>query len=1059
MKYRPPIRGKALKKKSDPIQVPDTIGDIEGLVQVVDELTTLNKDNFENLETDLLTTIDQKLIEVDVAIGEMKALEPIPGKDADEEMIIERVLEKIPIPENGKDAEPLDQESIIAEVLLKIPEQKPFDEKKIIKKIIASLPEKKGTLKIIRETIETDPMSIVERILALPADKFKLKSENIDGLEQTISAFKNQIGVRGYVHGGGISDITGLIQAGTNITLTGNGTKTNPYIINATGGSMSPLTTKGDLYTYSTMDDRLPVGTDGYFLSANSATTTGLEWITAPNSMAIGNPVIGGSANSILYVDPSGNLSQSTDYFIFNESNGHVGIGNNTANELLTLGTTSSLKGILSVAGSTSGKVIIQPANAAGTWTWTIPTTAGTNGFPMITNGSGVSSWAALSLAGTAVTGTLPITKGGTGTGTTFTAGSIIFAGVGGAYNQNNAKLFWNNSTETLCIGTTTTTTGAILTVAGSIATSGTIFFTNNGLATLLKISDQATANTNGTYFVFQAGKHNGTGVDGKVSIQDPTTTNRAFFDTSSLTADRTFTFPDASGTFALTSSLSGYVPYTGATTNVDLGTHNLTVDTTTFFVNAINHRVGIGTVTPSYPLDVLGQIRGVSDSGAVIVQPDTTPNAQVGGIVWNNANGGLRATLNINEQSGEMRWYISNGGYFPTFYSNNAEAMRIDTSGKLGIGTTTISAMVHIISTTEQLRIGYDASNYFNATVGSTGLVTFDGAGANAEFVFNKKVGINGNPTADLHLFSTSTPMFTIETLTANDNTQVKQMPDGSGNAYWDNAGVGTQSRFRVSGASALDTTALVIDSSGMVGIGTNAPSAILHVYKDVDAASSMIFENPNSGGSAYAGVQLKGDVDSSYIYRASSGYTGGATPNALYIQNQGGDIVFYTSGSGESLRIINSSGNSKFTGDINFTDGVDRTIKINDQTVTDTDGNKLYIYSGAGNGTGNGGDLVLTAGAGSVNGNVVIGGTEINVRSTGSNSYISIQGLGPCIVDGATNYRAVLIPTSLSNTQNFTFPDASGTFALETGVSDTFTTVDLKTVTVVNGIITSIV
>ena len=44
-------------------------------------------------------------------------------------------------------------------------------------------------------------------------------------------------------------------------------------------GGSSPLTTKGDIFTYDTGDQRLPVGTDGQILSANSATATGLEWI------------------------------------------------------------------------------------------------------------------------------------------------------------------------------------------------------------------------------------------------------------------------------------------------------------------------------------------------------------------------------------------------------------------------------------------------------------------------------------------------------------------------------------------------------------------------------------------------------------------------------------------------------------------------------------------------------------------------------------------------------------------------------------------------------------
>jgi hypothetical protein len=45
-------------------------------------------------------------------------------------------------------------------------------------------------------------------------------------------------------------------------------------------GATSPLTTKGDLYTYSTSDTRLGVGADGTTLVADSAETTGLKWAT-----------------------------------------------------------------------------------------------------------------------------------------------------------------------------------------------------------------------------------------------------------------------------------------------------------------------------------------------------------------------------------------------------------------------------------------------------------------------------------------------------------------------------------------------------------------------------------------------------------------------------------------------------------------------------------------------------------------------------------------------------------------------------------------------------------
>ena len=48
-----------------------------------------------------------------------------------------------------------------------------------------------------------------------------------------------------------------------------------------------PITTKGDILTYDTANQRLAVGTDGQVLSANSAEGTGLEWIDIPNQVPL----------------------------------------------------------------------------------------------------------------------------------------------------------------------------------------------------------------------------------------------------------------------------------------------------------------------------------------------------------------------------------------------------------------------------------------------------------------------------------------------------------------------------------------------------------------------------------------------------------------------------------------------------------------------------------------------------------------------------------------------------------------------------------------------------
>jgi len=197
----------------------------------------------------------------------------------------------------------------------------------------------------------------------------------------------------------------------------------------------STLTTKGDIFTYSTANARLPVGTDGQVLVADSGETTGLVWTDAT---ALGS-------------DP---LTTKGDLFTFDSDAARLAVGTNgqvlvwtdatalgsdpltTKGDLFTFDSDAAR-----LAVGTNGQVLVADSGEATGLLWQDATALGSD--PLTTKGdlftfdsdaarlavgtdgqflvadSGEATglvWQTLSVDLTAdVTGALPIANGGTG--------------------------------------------------------------------------------------------------------------------------------------------------------------------------------------------------------------------------------------------------------------------------------------------------------------------------------------------------------------------------------------------------------------------------------------------------------------------------------------------------------------------------------------------------------------------------------------------------------------------------------------------------------------------
>ncbi len=100
--------------------------------------------------------------------------------------------------------------------------------------------------------------------------------------------------------------------------------------------------------------------------------------------------------------------------------------------------------------------------------------------------------------SGGPTTNPVSVAQGGSGTGTAFTQGSVVFAGNAGTYAQNNTAFFWDNSALALTI---TGTNQTPLSLSSSNLAGTGVYLQNSGGHNILVQSVGSGSGTNGLQF------------------------------------------------------------------------------------------------------------------------------------------------------------------------------------------------------------------------------------------------------------------------------------------------------------------------------------------------------------------------------------------------------------------------------------------------------------------------------------------------------------------------------------------------------------------------------
>jgi len=203
------------------------------------------------------------------------------------------------------------------------------------------------------------------------------------------------------------------------------------------GGATSPLTTKGDVYCYSTTNDRLPIGADGQFITADSSQSTGLRWTDHTDTdtkltRVISQVAHGFSAGDLLYLNGGNFAKAQADTEAKSQVVGIVAsVSSSSTFTLLFSGRANT-----GLSSLTPGAVYYLSPSSAGAATTTEPSTVGQVSKPVFIAETSTTAYLLLESRGKLITTATSSDYVLISTATASSSATIDFTGIDSTYSR-----------------------------------------------------------------------------------------------------------------------------------------------------------------------------------------------------------------------------------------------------------------------------------------------------------------------------------------------------------------------------------------------------------------------------------------------------------------------------------------------------------------------------------------------------------------------------------------------------------------------------------------------